>query len=187
MDKEVFKDIDGYEGLYQVSNYGNVKSVRGGYLLKKETTNKGYLRVNLWKDGKTKHFRVHRLVGIAFISNPNNLPQINHKDCDPSNNNVSNLEWCDNEYNQKYRINNKQIPKQKNSEQIPKQKKERICKPVIGKIVYQYKDGVLVHTFPSISEAVRNGFDSIKISLCHRGIIKTYMGYQWSYDKKGCA
>jgi len=106
-DKEIWKDIDGYEGYYQVSNMGRVRSVdrvvehnKGGYcqlkgrLLKLYTTKKGYDRVNLNKNGKIKFFLVHRLVTQAFIPNPESKPQVNHIDGVKTNNNVSNLEWC---------------------------------------------------------------------------------------------
>lgn len=106
--KEV--DIKGYEGLYKISNEGDVISLskNRGFLKLKEKYLKptikanGYLDVKLVKNGIYKHFYIHRLVAEHFISNPNNLPQINHKDKNPSNNNVNNLEWCDNSYNVKY-------------------------------------------------------------------------------------
>lgn len=106
--KEV--DIKGYEGLYKISNKGDVISLskNSGFLKRKERylkptiKPKGYLDVKLIKDGVNKHFYVHRLVAEHFIPNPNNLPQVNHKDKNPSNNNVENLEWCDNSYNALY-------------------------------------------------------------------------------------
>lgn len=114
---EIWKDIKGYEGLYQVSNLGKVKSlarfiqrnrVGGRYypeLILKPTINikrYGYLYVHLHKKGVTKVVTVHRLVAEAFISNPNNLPEINHKDENKSNNCVDNLEWCTSKYNANY-------------------------------------------------------------------------------------
>jgi len=113
---EIWKDIDGYEGLYQVSSYGNVRSLDRfinhpsgsqrlikGQLLKPETTKFGYLQVSLSKcDLKHKRFKVHRLVANAFIENPLGLPQINHKDENKQNNNFENLEFCDAFYNQRY-------------------------------------------------------------------------------------
>lgn len=111
--KEIWKDVVGFEGLYQVSNLGNVKS------LPKYTYSKGYPQLRkekLLKPGKTgkrhnylavvlndgKQYKVHRLVAQAFIPNPNNFPQVNHKDENPANNSVDNLEWCSNQYNCKY-------------------------------------------------------------------------------------
>ena len=100
-DNEIWKDIKGYEGLYQVSNLGRVKNIKRNRLLKplSDNTNR-YLRVRLYdKNLKMRHKSVHRLVAEAFIPNPNNLPQVNHKDEDKTNNDVSNLEWCTIQYN----------------------------------------------------------------------------------------
>ena len=97
---EEWRDIEGYEGLYQVSNLGRVKSLnyrgcKGNIsILKPRLTKKGYETINLCKDGKVKNVRIHRLVAQSFISNPNNLPVVNHKDENKLNNNVDNLEWC---------------------------------------------------------------------------------------------
>lgn len=106
IEKEIWKDIIDYEGLYQVSSYGRVKSLsrkvsngKGFYIIKERIlksilTKKGYYNISLYKNGKSKNFRVHRLVALHFISNPENKPQINHIDGDKSNNHVDNLEWC---------------------------------------------------------------------------------------------
>lgn len=105
---ELWRDIPGYEGHYQVSNHGNVRSTPGkvtyspfhGFrkwkcrvLKPKNRLGRDY-HVTLWRDGKPKSFYIHRLVGLAFIPNPYNKPTINHKDGDPHNNHVSNLEWA---------------------------------------------------------------------------------------------
>lgn len=94
---ELWMDIDGFEGFYQVSSEGRVKSFQQntitGRLLKPKTDKDGYKEVCLHKDGHQYMRKVHRLVGIAFIDNPNNLPMINHIDEDKSNNNIDNLEW----------------------------------------------------------------------------------------------
>ena len=105
--KETWKDIEGYEGLYQVSNLGKVKSLNynktsESKLLKLQKNSNGYTRVVLYKNRKPKVCLVHRLVAQAFIPNPNNLPQINHKDEDKANNSVDNLEWCTYLYNNTY-------------------------------------------------------------------------------------
>lgn len=100
---EEWKPIPGYEGLYEVSNLGNVRSLRGWNgrkyiertrLLKKTMTTTGYYKVELIKEKKKKSLRVHRLVAMAFIPNENGKPYINHIDCNPLNNKVENLEWC---------------------------------------------------------------------------------------------
>jgi hypothetical protein len=92
---EEWKDIEGYEGLYQVSNHGRVKSFKYGKekILKGSITTKGYLQVYLHKDNKIKRFNGHRLIAIHFIPNPDNKPQVNHIDGNKLNNNISNLEW----------------------------------------------------------------------------------------------
>lgn len=101
---EVFRPVEGYEGLYEVSNLGRVKSLKWGKerILKPGMDGCGYLKANLYKEGKIKHFMVHRLVAQAFIPNPEGLPQINHKDEDKTNNRVDNLEWCTAKYNSNY-------------------------------------------------------------------------------------
>lgn len=97
------KFIPGYENLYAVDELGNVHSTistkaRRKGVLKPHIKNR-YLAINLFKDGKCKHFYIHRLVAEAFIPNPNNLPEVNHKDCNKHNNKVENLEWCDRKHN----------------------------------------------------------------------------------------
>ena len=99
---EDWKDIPGYEGLYVVSNNGRVKNVRSGRVLRGIVNNLGYIMVGLSKSGKVKMISVHRLVAEAFIENPDNLREVNHKDEDKSNNIVDNLEWCDRKYNINY-------------------------------------------------------------------------------------
>lgn len=112
MNKEVWKDVKDYEGLYQISNFGRVKSLLGWdgkrYIKRerilspsKQSLNPDYGRavVNLCKDGKRKTFKVHRLVATAFLPNPEGLNIINHIDGNPLNNKVDNLEWCDTLHN----------------------------------------------------------------------------------------
>ena len=115
MNEEIWRPIEGYEGLYEVSSYGRVRSldryIKNGHssyrlhkgkvisLLKGEY---GYIQVNLYYNGKNYKKYVHRLVAQAFIPNPNNLPQVNHLDEDKTNNRVENLEWCDAKYNINY-------------------------------------------------------------------------------------
>lgn len=99
---EIWKDIPQYEGLYQVSNYGRVKNVNTGKIKAQSIAGNGYQRVHLYKCGKDRNEYVHRLVAMAFIPNPDNLPQVNHKDEDKANNIVDNLEWCSAKYNMNY-------------------------------------------------------------------------------------
>ena len=108
--KEIWKDCKGYEGKYQVSNFGRVWNVNNQKYLKPWISKGGYYLVNLMsKNGKIKHELIHRLVAIAFIDNPCNYPQVNHKDEDKTNNCVDNLEWCNSKYNNNYGTRNKRI------------------------------------------------------------------------------
>lgn len=182
IEEEVWKDIPNCEGLYQVSNFGNVKSL-GRYvrvsdklggrrkkkecLLKIEVCKNGYLRVSLNKDCSRKHFLVHRLVAEAFIPNPQNMPQINHKDEDKTNNRVENLEWCDAKYNSNYG--------------------KRTMKASIAKFkpVKQYDmQGNFIREFSSFKEAS----DSVGVSVykqdCKAG--RSVGGYQWRMNDEPC-
>ena len=112
MEQEIWKDINGYDGFYRISNLGRVKSARYNRYLKLFFNKKGYARINLNKKGKLKTYRVHRLVAQAFIPNPNNKPQVNHKDGNKRNNCVDNLEWVTNEENYEHAIKNNLISHQ---------------------------------------------------------------------------
>lgn len=115
---EAWKDIKGYEGLYQISNIGRVKSLsridsrgnkRNEKILKISKNNSGYYFVGLCKNGKVKQYLIHRLVAEAFVRNPYNYSEVNHKDEDKQNNIADNLEWCTHEYNCKYGTRNKRV------------------------------------------------------------------------------
>lgn len=103
---EIWKDIDGFEGLYQISSKGNIRSQLTGKWIQRKLTNKkgDYLRVVLVSKNKRKSISIHRLVANAFIPNPNNLPCINHIDMNKQNNSVENLEWCTYKHNIKEAI-----------------------------------------------------------------------------------
>lgn len=163
--EEVWKNIEGYEGLYQVSNMGRVKSLKWGKeRILRPIDNKGYLLVQLWKNKKGKFYLVHRLVSRAFIPNPDNLPFINHRDECKTNNFVDNLEYCDREYNVNY------------GTAIQRR----------SKTVYQYTlDGELVKEYPSTHDVERQlGYAQSHISKCCNGKRKTAYGYIWSYIKE---
>lgn len=110
---EIWKDIEGYEGIYMISSKGRVKSLKFGKekILKNLKNTCGYLFVSLCKNGKFKNYLIHRLVASAFIDNPNNLSQINHKDEDKTNNRIDNLEWCDSSYNINFGTRTEKIQK----------------------------------------------------------------------------
>ena len=190
---EVWKDIYYYDrrknewvdyrGLYQVSNFGRVRGmdrqvrnkhgvwVMKGHInanrLNKKT---GYLQVSLYKNNKHKNHTVHRLVAYMFIPNPNNLPEVNHKDEDKTNNMVSNLEWCDHIYNNTYNGKGLKIGVK------------------LGKKVNQYSlTDCYIDTYASSKEAERvlKSMD-IKVSSrtilkCCKGKAKTSGGFKWSY------
>lgn len=100
---EVWRPVEGYEGLYDVSNLARVRSwYVGGRVMKPQFATNGYYTINLHKNKQQFRTLVHRLVAKAFVPNPNNLPEVNHKDCCKTNNMPDNLEWCDRVYNVNY-------------------------------------------------------------------------------------
>ena len=181
---EIFKGIKGFEN-YQVSNYGNVKSLKNNIILKPSISS-GYYMIALCKDGKKHDKRVHRLVAEAFIPNPHNLPCVNHKDENSLNNFVyvnqdgsvdfekSNLEWCTHEYNSNYGTRNKRVSANKIGV---------FNNPLISKKVVAVKDGEAVMEFASTREAERHGFCSSAVSDCCNGKRKTHKGYQWFFKE----
>ena len=169
MKKEYWKPVVGYEGHYQVSNFGSVKSIKFGkeIILKQHINKGGYYYVCLLKNGKHKNYYVHRLVAQAFIPNPYKLPQVNHKDENKTNNNVDNLEWCTNEYNHNYGTINERISQSQS-------------KPVL-----QYDlNGNLIKEWKSINECGRNGFNQGDICKCCNGKRKTAKGFIWVYKNE---
>lgn len=178
--KEVWKDIQGYEGKYQVSNLGNVKSLNYNRTKKEriltpgKKTN-GYLYVTLSKNGITKNFYVHKLVAYTFIENPENLPEVNHIDEDKTNNCVSNLEFCDRKYNINYGTRNERMLKTL----------KLIKSKFAPKEVLQFtKDGKFVNEYPSTKEAKRNtGIYQSNIVSCCNGRRNTAGGYIWKYKE----
>lgn len=165
--KEKWCPIKGYEGLYQVSDKGRVKSLKFGKerILKSARDTGGYLLVALCKNGEQKTYKVHRLVAQAFIPNPNNLPEINHKDEDKTNNSAQNLEWCDSKYNNNYGTHNQRSA-------------EKRSKPIL-----QFtKDGEFVKEWKSIRDVERNlGYAKQHISSCCNGKRKSSNGFVWKF------
>lgn len=173
IDKE-WRDIKGYEGLYQVSDKGNVRHLsnydsagcfRDEYTLKPILSNHGYYEVSLYKNGKAKQYRVHRLVAEAFIPNPENYPMINHKDEVRTNNNVENLEWCDVSYNNNYGSRLSKVTK-------------KLGFPIVS---INLKTGEK-HFYPSINIAANSTNSSARhISSVIKGERKTHHGMSWRY------
>lgn len=178
---EIWKDIVGYEGLYQVSNLGRVRKSSGEIL--SQTTHRAkytnYRTVGLRKNGTRKTEGVHRLVAGAFIQNAENLPMVNHKDENGENNLVENLEWCDRSYNALYGT----CPEKKRRNNIGKISKQR--KPVL-----QYsKDGEFICRHCSASAAAVSIKGNVRaaqanISAACVGYLgkKTAYGYMWRYE-----
>lgn len=172
----MWKDIKNFEGLYQISDTGEVKSVKrlkqnnNGYQEVKDrlrvlTPDKdGYLRVCLSKHGKHYLKTVHRLVAEAFIPNPDNLPIINHMDEDKQNNSVDNLEWCTVQYNTRYGSG---------------MEKTAMAQ---GKPVIQIKDGIPINEYYSTGKASREtGVPQANIYKACAGERRTAGGYEWRF------
>ena len=172
--KEIWKDILGYEGRYQVSNWGRVKSLnyrRTGKekILKAGASGDGYLQVTLSKDGKRKQPLVHRLVATAFCENPHGFKEVNHINEDKSDNRADNLEWCSRSYNCSYNDRAKKAGKKTG---------KKLSKPVIA---IDKRTGLIVE-FVSAHEAEREtGIASSNIINCCQGKLKSCGGFYWMY------
>ena len=169
MNCEVWKDISGYEGIYQVSSFGRVRSLPvksksryyKGEILTLMTDKTGYSLVNLSR----KSYKVHRLVATTFLENPDNLPCVNHKDEDKTNNKVDNLEWCTYAYNNNYGTRNKRISQNE------------------GRAIIRYDlNGNEIKRWSSIVKAARYyGVERTTICGCCAGRQHTSCGYIWRY------
>ena len=148
-------DIKGYEGLYAATSCGKIYSYRAKKFLKPSKDRYGYLQVVLCKDGKQKTYRIHRLVAEAYLPNPLNLPQVNHKDENKANNALPNLEWCDAAYNNNYSF-----------------AKKVIC----------VETGIIYNSIKEAAKAVNVAKSNI--SGCCRGKQKASAGYHWKYYKE---
>ena len=154
------KDVKNYEGLYSVTPEGEVYSYKSKKFLSPFSNARGYLKVGLCKNGKVKNFYVHRLVTDAYLPNPNNFPQVNHKDENKANNCLQNLELCDAKYNNNYGTHI-----------------EKIKKPIL-----QYDlEGNLVREWPSATDVGKEVRSNI--CMCLKGKQKTALGYIWKYKE----
>lgn len=180
--REEWKAISGYEGLYEVSNFGRIKSLARNTnnqyqntdtILKLRYYKTGYSYVNLYKDHKMKSHTVHRLVAAAFIPNPDNLPCVNHMDENKGNNCVWNLEWCSKQYNNVYGSRLKAIGN----------KLAGRTNTGSSKTVLQYdRNGNFIKEWPSTAEIQRQlGIPSSHISMCCNNKLKTARGYVFRY------
>ena len=167
--KTAVYDGEIYEGLYQVSNWGRIKSLN--YLntgkesvMEPDKTTNGYLQVGLWKNGESKKCLVHRLVAIAFVPNPEGKPEVNHIDENKENNRVENLEWKWHKDNCNHGTRN-----------------ERIAKALSKPVLQLSLSGDLIREWPSIAECGRNGFSLSAVCKCCNGKQKTHKGFRFMY------
>ena len=178
---EIWEDIEGYEGLYRVSNLGRVKSLKRNTAKERIMCNRkdkyGYLYVGLCKNGNIKYHKIHRLVAKAFIPNPNNLPQVNHIDGKKENNTVKNLEWCDASYNQIHAVKLGLV------HNWMKGKKGKNC--IFSIKVCQYTaDGRLIKIWDSMSDVTRElGIPVSNISRACNNPNRKAHGFKWSQYK----
>jgi hypothetical protein len=177
MHKEIWKDIKGYEGLYQVSNLGRVKSIKDKITLKTPTLNKatGYYQIDLYKNNKRKKFTLHRLVICMFLGVHSSLKLVNHKDGVKTNNSINNLEWSNKKLNALHYWSNednsgfwlgKTSYKNPNSKEV-----KGFC----------LKTNKLLYVFGSASEAARNGFNQGLVSAVARGERVHHKNIIWKY------
>ena len=163
--KEVWKDIKGYEGLYQISNLGRVKRVTTGRILKGGKDKDGYLMVKLYKNNIRSNKKIHRLVAEAFIPNPENKPQVNHADENKTNNSLDNLEWMTAKENINHGTHNERVSK-------------TMSIPIIAT---NLKTGES-QEFYGASECARQlGLYQQHISAVLKGILKQTKGYTFKY------
>lgn len=161
---ENWKDITGYEGIYRISDMGNVYSIKSNKILLQETVKNGYKRIALYKNGVSKHYSVHRLVAYAFIPNPCNYPCINHKNENTSDNNVDNLEWCTQSYNINYGTRNIKLSN----------KAKKVCQMDFN--------GNVLATYISIGFAAKMlNVDPSNIYKCCKGKISYAYNYKWNF------
>ena len=190
---EIWKDIEGYEGKYQVSSEGRVRSLNYNNTnevkeLKLDKRLDGYVYAGLSRCDKVKFYRVHRLVAQAFIPNLENKPYTDHINGIRDDNRVENLRWCSPQENSSFPLAIEHFSEAKKGKTSPtkgmrlSEEHKRKISEALSIPVYQYSlDKELVAIWPSAAEAGRNGFNNSTISKCCRGIKKTHKGFIFSY------
>ena len=182
---EEWKTIENYED-YQVSNFGRVKSLKDEEerILKQSTNKYGYQQVKLSKNRKPKTLYVHRLVAMAFIDNPNNYEQVNHKDENKCNNHVDNLEWCNRKYNINYGTRNEKVSKALSGKNSLKTMLGKFGKehPNSKQVIQLTLNGEVVKIWDSMHDVERTlGYYNNSICNCCKGKLKSAHGYKWKY------
>ena len=179
--QEIWKDIVNYETLYQVSNYGNIKSYHKNHIdkqpiiLKPILSTSGYYKITLHKNNKSKTHYIHRIVAEAFIPNPHHLPQVNHIDGIKTHNNITNLEWVSEQDNTLHAINMGLRPTH------PPVKKGNNA-PGCHRIIQYTTNMTKIKEWASIKDAAKHlGANPNSISKCLSGKAKTLYGYIWKY------
>jgi hypothetical protein len=162
--EEIWKDIEGFEGEYMISNLGRVKSLKSNIILRQFEYRGGYLEVHLRKPKIKVHKKVHRLVAEAFLTNPNHYKEVNHKDENKKNNMVNNLEWCSRSYNNTY--NNRHFKAGKGHWKAVKQ--------------YDKNNHFIAHYESQTAASLATGVKQGSIADCIRGHIKSAGGYIWT-------
>lgn len=188
---EEWKDISGYEGIYQISSFGRVLSIprkgtKGG-IVRPSYSNSGYLQVHLCKDRVVETHQVHRLVAKHFLENHHEYPEVNHKDENKSNNCVENLEWCTRLYNVRYGSGIKRMAQAHDYQEVSIKSVmhhdyAEIAKKEAKPVLQLSTDGRVIRKWNSVRAAARHFKSSAGniVSAC-RGKYKTACGYQWAY------
>lgn len=178
---EQWKAIKGTNGDIEVSNYGRIRSNlrTHGFILKAQKDNKGYLRISVTLNRTKQRYKVHRAVAMAFIPNPNNLPQVNHIDGNKENNSSFNLEWCTNKENARHAINNGLWVNVLSAAKKANDSKKR---PIIATEISTGND----YPFESMSDAER-AIGTRHINDVIKGIRKQANGYTFRYALGGDA
>lgn len=177
--EEIWQDIKNYEGLYQISDKGNVKSLKREKILTPQKNSNGYLRVQLTKEGVKNRFFVHRLVAEAFNPNPNKYPIVNHLDCNPLNNDFKNLEWCTLKMNSEYMCKLKRNVRTKEWLENLHISAHNQYKPVL--CINTQKE--IIKEYECIQDVKFDGFDVGCVCLCAQNKRKTHKGYEWAYKE----